>query len=407
MKRTSKTAGALIAVAAIWTLGACSSDKTSPGSSGSRFVLGSVVIDADGKRTTYVQTLDSLDAGPFTNESAIELPGNGVLMAHAGDFFVGLAEEPTWVRYSVAEDGVRQTGRISFLDYGPPAIDYGNAIVDDETAVSVFSDPALAVVWNPKTMAIVGTVELAELARDGYTLEVWTTIAHNGLVYIPGRWSDWEGSRIFPEVSLTILDPKKLSVVATARDQRCASGGRVVFDKAGYAYVMGDGRNYSMQMFANAGGTTAPKNCLLRIAPGAVEFEKGYFYEIASLTGGLESITELDTAEQGSGIGFAKVFYPNQLPDGVTATDFEFWDVPAHKLWRLSLADPPSAEAVQGIPFSTIGFEGSVLGRRLYTGESTDGGNTSEVYETDPAANTAVRRFKMDGYFDGLYELAK
>jgi hypothetical protein len=160
----------------------------------------------------------------------------------------------------------------------------------------------------------------SDLVRDGYELEVWTTVAHEGRVYIPGRWADWDAGRIYPGVSTTILDPKQMKVVGTAEDARCASGGRVSFDEAGYAYVMGDGRTYSLQMFARAKGESAPENCLLRIAPGETKFDPDYFYSIPSISGGLDSITELDTARQGSGLGFAKRFYPDQLPKGVRAS---------------------------------------------------------------------------------------
>jgi hypothetical protein len=378
-----------------------------PGSQG-RYALASVVIDADGNRTTYVQAISSLDEGPFDNEAAIEMPGNGVVMAGGGHIFVGLAEEPTWIRYTPDASGaIAETGRMSLLNTGAGYIDYGNAIVDAETAVSVLSTPAVAVVWNPSTMEIRGEIDLSFLVREGYSLEVWTTIAHGGLVYVPGRWSDWDGARIFPGVSMTIIDPRAMSVVGTATDDRCASAGRVVFDQAGYAYVMGDGRNYSIQMFANAAGTTAPDNCLLRMAPGTTAFEAGYFHTIPSLTGGRQSITELETGRQGSGVGFAKMFYPDQLPPGVMPVDFDFWGERAHKMWRIRLADPPSAEEVRGIPFSAIGFEGSVLGGHLFSGESLDGGGTSEVYDIDPDANAATLRFTMDGYFYGLYDLGQ
>jgi hypothetical protein len=389
------------------TLAACGGDSGGNAPQASRYVLGSVVIDADGNRTTYVQTVPSLDAGPFNNKTAIELPGNGVVMGAKGAFFVGLTEEPTWVRYGVDSKGVlAETGRLSFLDTGASAIDYGNAVVDDETAVSVFSNPPLAVVWNHKTMTKIGEIPLSGLMHEGYDLEVWTTAAHNGLVYIPGRFADWKGNRIYPGVSLTILDPKKMTVVATATDDRCASGGRVVFDAAGYAYVMGDGRTYSIQMFANAAGTPAPKNCLLRIAPGETQFQKDYYYAIPSLTGGPEAIGELETARDDSGVGFATMFHADKLPSDVKPVDFGFWDLPVHKLWRLNLADPPTAVEVSGIPFSTIGFTDSALDGHLYSGQSEDGSKTN-VYEVDPATNTAKIRFTMDGYFDGLYDLAQ
>jgi hypothetical protein len=50
-----------------------------------------------------------------------------------------------------------------------------------------------------------------------------------------------------------------------------------------YAYVMGDGRNQSMQVFAAARGEPVVPNCLLRIAPGGADFEPGFFHEISMM----------------------------------------------------------------------------------------------------------------------------
>ncbi|MCW5808219.1 MAG: hypothetical protein KIT31_38070 [Deltaproteobacteria bacterium] len=383
---------------------ACGDDDHQPPTTATSYALASVVIDAEGTRTTYVQVVDGLD-GPFDNARAIELPGNGVVMAHGPHIFVGLAEEPTWVRYTVDATGkVAESGRLSLLNTGVTYIDYGNAIVDDNTAVTVLSEVPSAIIWNPSTMEITGEIDLPHLVREGFSVEVWTTVARDGLVYIPGRWADWEGGRIYPGVSTTIIDPVAKSIVAVAEDNRCASGGRAVFDEAGDLYVMGDGRTYSIHMFANARGETAPDNCLLRIKAGQTTYDPDYFYTIPSLTGGRQSIGELESPANGSGIGFAKMFHPDHLPPGVEPVDFAFWSVPAHKLWRLELADPPRAVEVQGIPFSTVGFEGSALDGKLYTGEGGDT-QSSQVYETDPATNTAVLRFTMAGYFYGLYRL--
>lgn len=393
-----------LATAAALSLG-CGSDRGTQ-ARGSRYVLGSVVIDPEDNRTTYVQTIDSLE-GTFNNDAALELSGNGVLMAGGKNFFVGLADEPVWVRYSVDDSGkIAETGRMSLARLGAPQIDYGNAYVDETTAVSVFSSPAVAVIWNPSTMEVTKEISLSQLERPDYSLEIWTTIAHDGLIYIPGRWANWDAGRIFPGVSLTVLDPKAEQVLWTATDDRCASGGQIIFDAAGYGYVMGDGRNSSIQMFANANGQSAPQNCLLRIAPGATNFDPDYYYAIPSLTGGVDSSDELQTAHQGSGYGFSKMFYPDRLPEGVEPVDYQYWSLPVHKMWRIELADPPIAHEVRGIPFSTIGFGGSALGGRLYTGESDDG-SMSQVYETNQEANAAELRFSMVGYFNGLYELAR
>ncbi|MET0791158.1 MAG: hypothetical protein ABW061_06515 [Polyangiaceae bacterium] len=397
----------VLAAAALAAISGCSSDAVNGTSNGSRYVLGSVVIDADGNRTTYVQTIAALE-GNFTNESAIELVGNGTLLAGGKNFFVGLAEEPTWVRYTVDSNGkIGQTGRMSLANIGASQIDYGNVWLDETTAVSVFSSPAVAIIWDPSTMTVTKEVDLSELERPGYELEVWTTTVHDGLVYIPGRWADWDAGLVLPGVSTTILDPKSQKVLGTATDDRCTSAGQVVFDQAGYGYVMADGRNYAAQLFASDRDQAAPENCVLRLAPGATKFDPDYFYTVKSLTGGHESITELETGAQGSGFGFAKMFYEDKLPEGVKPDDnFDFWNLPVHKTWRIKLADPPLAEEVQGVPFSNIGFTGSSVGGRYYSSESPDG-SSSDIYETDPETNQAVIRFSMVGYFDGLYELTE
>lgn len=371
----------------------------------SGYVLASVVI-SDAGRTTYVSVVPALE-GHLTNESGVEIPGNAVYLVNGSSVFVGLTEEPTWVKYSVDSEGrLQEVTRMSLAAYGLAAVDFGNTLVDSTTAVSVLSDALLAIVWNPETMTITDTVDLSHLDRDGYDLENWTTnVGPDGLVYIPARWTDWEQARIIANVTTTILDPKAMSVVGVAEDDRCISGGRVVFDEAGYGYVLGDGRNYSVQMFANAQGIAAPDNCLLRIPPGGTDFEEGFYASIPSLTGGLEAITELETAEQGTGIGFAKIFHPDRLPEGVEPVDFEFWDYNAHQTWRIELGDEPRAVPVQGAPFSALGFSGVATRGVLYIGQSEDGGGSSTVYAIDPTANTMSVAFTMDGYFYGAHAL--
>lgn len=366
------------------------------------YVLGAVVIDPDGKRTTYIQAVESLE-GPFNNTEALEVPGSGNILANETSLFAGLSEEPTWVRYSVSDEGtLEETGRISFLNTGATAIDYGNVFVDENTAVSVFSGPAVAVIWNPSTMEIVNEVDLSHLVVEGFSLEVFTTSTNDGLVYIPGRWADWTNGRIRPGVTTTIINPETAEIVGIAQDDRCDSGGRIVFAPDGYAYVMADGRNFSSHMFENAGGEPAQDNCILRIAPGETDFDEDFYVSVPDLTGGLQSITEFEVASDGTGVAFSKIFYPEQLPEGVEANSFAFWNVLAHKTWRFELGDVVTAEEVGGVPFSTIGFTGSSFQGKHYSGSTVDG--VANVYETDPEANTTSVKFTMDGYFYGLWE---
>jgi hypothetical protein len=206
------------------------------------------------------------------------------------------------------------------------------------------------------------------------------------------------------KVSITIVDPKKLEIVGVAEDDRCGAGGRVTFDAKGYAYVMGDGRNQSMQVFAEASGKKSVPNCLLRIAPGETDFEQDYFFEIPSLTGGLDSMTELEAAVIDSGVAFTMMEYSARIPKGLDLINFEHWDQPAYKMWRITLGDVPKAEEVEGSHFSVVGFPGSGVNGKLYSSESEDG-SESTVFEIDPSTNTSIEKFSMDGYYAGLYPI--
>lgn len=397
----------------IWTVGmlvlaisGCSDPKEEqpnpPASEGKRYVLGSVSIDADGNRISYAQIVTELE-GHFTNAHGIEANGNAVFLAHGSNFFYGLAESPEWVRYST-EGGFRETGRLSFLNYGITFMDFANVIVDDETAVSVLTEAYLAVIWNPADMSIKGTVDLSHLKKDGYSMEAYTTTTHNGLVYIPGKWVNWTTAQVDQTVSMTILDPKAMKVIGFAEDHRCGAGGRPIFDARGYAYVMADGRNQSMQSFAAASGKPQVPNCLLRIAPGTTHFEDNWFFEIPALTGGLDSMTELEAGAPDIGAAFSMMKYEDRIPANIDRVNFEHWSVPAYKMWRLTLGDTPKAEEVQGSNFTVVGFSGSAVGGKLYSSESPDGVK-STVFEVDPVTNTATEKFSMDGYFGALLPL--
>ena len=340
---------------------------------------------------------------PFNNDSAVEVPGNAVFLSRCSDFFYGLAESPEWVRYST-RDGFKETGRLSFVDFGITYMDFANVIVDDDTAVSILTEAYVAVVWNPTTMKIKGTIDLGSLKKDGYILETYTTTARDGLVYVPGTWVNWKTTDVLQKVSMTVLDPKELTILSTAEDDRCGGNGRVIFDERGYAYVMSTGRNLSMQVFAEAKGKPVVPNCLLRIAPGESDFEEAFLHTIPELTDGLDAMTELEPGDMSSGIGFTMLYYKDKLPDGLDLVSFEHWQQPVYKMWRIVLGDEPHAEVVKGAELSVVGFSGSSVNGKLYSGESSDGVETT-VTELDPESNTAVQKFTMKGYFSALLPL--
>ncbi|MET0340757.1 MAG: hypothetical protein ABW252_07130 [Polyangiales bacterium] len=374
-----------------------------------KYVLASVTIapDSPNSRTTYLQRLQTL-SGNIVAKQGIEFPGNAAFIYGGGKIFAAHAEEPTFERFGLDAQGkLVSEGKLSFLATGAGSPGYAHAYVDAENAVTLLAEQFTVVVWNPTTMTIKGEIDLPHLNKAGFDLEAWPVTAHQGRVYIPTKWLNWDASTMLPGVSLTIIDPKAMSIVAVAEDPRCTAGGSPVWDDKGYGYVMADGRTYSDKSFALAKGQPAPPDhCILRMAPGQTTFEQSYYYTIPALTGGLESIAELSQAAPGSNVGFARLFDATKLPAGKKPDDFSFWQLPVHRMYSFTLTDPPVAKPVEGMGYSTVGFTNIPLNGKVYMPESPDD-TYSDVYEVDPATSTATLRFRVDGSFYGLYDLSK
>lgn len=252
------------------------------------FYLTIVTFGTEGERTTYVKTVDSLD-GAVTLDDAIEVPGNGVTEIFGGSVYVGAAESPTITRYTPDVDGdLVEDGVVNFAAQGLTRYPFGSAIASSTRAFAVDSETFQIVVWNPTTMTYSESIFLNEIpgvVRDDIPAEFWTTSVHGGRLYVPVRYVDWTpgAERVPSIVKLVIIDAATLDVLGVAEDDRCANGGQPTFDAAGNAYVLGDGRNWSAELYACLADQPVPSSCLLRINAGETDFDAGYFVDVASI----------------------------------------------------------------------------------------------------------------------------
>ncbi|MBX2810776.1 MAG: DUF4374 domain-containing protein [Myxococcales bacterium] len=373
--------------------------------SGTLYLLSSVSIAGDGNRSAYVQVIDSIDAGAYDLSTAREFSGGPHILIREGAFFVHLLNEPVIEKYTVDENGIisDEPVRLNLQNTGATRMDYGNVLVSENIAVSIMTDVQKAVVWNPTDMTIVGEIDISALDREGYELETWTTVAIDGKVYVPGRyWTPDPEYRVLDIVSMTILDPENLTIVTTAEDDRCSSGGAAALGADGNIYVLGDGRNNTAQIRAELNNEEIIDGCLLRILAGETDFDEDYYYSIPELTGGLQPITEMSNGGPGASFGFSRMYDPSLLPeDFIFGGLFDHWSVAAHQLWRIDLSDTPAAEPVEGAPYSVIGYNDVPLNGKIYVGQSEDG-TLSEVFEVDPDTNEFVSKFTVEGYFNYL-----
>jgi hypothetical protein len=361
------------------------------------------IVQGPTSRTLYVQTIKTLDKD-LTNESAMEVSGNSRHWAYGGSVYIGMAEEPTVIKYTPDAAGkLQEVARVSFQAYGLANIPAGIAFVDKNKAYLMAEAQYSVVVWDPTTMEIKSSIDLTALKRANYNVELWSATVGADKVYVPLRYVNFTAGDIAKQVGVVILDTKTDTVTATLNDERCHGASQPAITDDGTVYVLADGRSYTAQVYARSASKPIPKNCVLRILPGQTTFDPSYFVEVPSIAGGKDVATALWYVS--GGVGYAKMFYEDQVKPEMNTTGFAFWSNPIFKLWKFSLGSPLEAREVQGAPFSYVAFGGATIDGRLYIGEASDNGGSSTVYELDPTTTQAVVKFKMQGFMRDLYRL--
>jgi hypothetical protein len=382
-----------------------SPDDGGGGDASEVYALTTVVIGTEG-RTSYVQSLTSLDAPAVDHSDAIEFAGNVVVEALGESVYVGLAESPKVVRYTADASGeLAWNGELSFAEHGLARYPFGSVIVDAHRAFAIDEATYQMIAWDPTDMVLVDSIDIGAYAREGFAAEFWTVTAHEGRVYVPIRYVNWDQGVIDPSSVLMIVDAATLEILGVAEDDRCASSGRPVFTADGDAYVVADGRNWSRQLYAFLGEAQVPPNCVLRIREGALDFDEDYLVTIPSLLGGdpdenglvADVAGELEPIPGIDGLGYVRVFDPRLLPEGVEpAADFAFWGDPAFPLYRVEFGDAPVMTEVTALGPSSLGFEGSPTDGAYYVCQGTSHAEC-RIHRVDPQTNAVTPLFTVPG----------
>jgi hypothetical protein len=360
------------------------------------------LVEGPNGRTLYLQTVTSLDKD-LTNAAAIEVPGNSRHWAHEGSVYIGLAEEPTIVKYTPNAAGqLVEAKRVSFENYGLSSIPAGLAFISGTKAYLMAEKQYTAIIWDPAAMELRGTIDLTSLKRDGYNAELSMVTVSDNTVYAPLRYVNFQAADILHDVSVLILDAAQDKIVNVAHDDRCPSAEQPAVLPDGSVYVLADGRSFMAQNYAIAAQKPVPKNCILRILPGQTSFDPKYYVAVPTLGGGKDVATPLWYVSDK--VGYAKLFYPDAVKPGADTSGFNLWVNPVFKLWKFELGDEAAAQEVKGAPFSMVAFGGARVDGKLYIGEAQDSASCT-VYELDPKTTEATAKFKMAGLMRDLYRL--
>jgi len=250
---------------AVGLLSGCSNDEGASSSTQEpRYVLDSVLFDADYNATTYLALLDSFDVEQIDWDEAREFPGFADVWVHDGSVFVSAADF-TITKFSVDERRLVEQERLGFASYGPTDFGFWRNVFISSTKAYFLNGSSEYVVWNPRTMEIDGTIPLPALEdRDG--LKAFpgysdrSALVRDGLLYQPTYWTDESYFRFTPDSRILVVDVERDELVDVL-EAPCPGLDFATSDSAGDLY-------FSSWVFAPGGAAvlSQPGTCVARLA---------------------------------------------------------------------------------------------------------------------------------------------
>jgi hypothetical protein len=238
----------------------------------------------------YLVPLDTLAVGTtFDLSRAVEVSDSTIAGTLDDPYiYVGSSADPTITRWELQSDGSLQQGpTLSLAGYGLTRASVGNELfLSPERAYITDDANQQLVIWNPRAMAVVGTIPLGNEAEGALQPYLALTVQPDRLL-VAVSWqesfdADW--SRFGTHVRLINIDPQTNEIVSTMDDTRCnyAFWGMPTSDGTAYYSPL----SYYTPIRAMLGGDRGVDSCGLRVVPAGASFDGSYEVDLSQLVGG-------------------------------------------------------------------------------------------------------------------------
>ena len=370
-------------------------------SGGSAYGIGSLVTGDDGSSTDYLllQPDLDLDGQHLELNQAREFAGQSDLASHDGAVLVASGDAPEIDKYDVGEDlslhVVSGVSNVSFANYGlASAAFWNNQFVADDKAYMVNGASEL-VIWNPRTMAIEGTIDLPEFgAREGLRVVAGladrASVVHHGKFYLPLYWTDADYALRSDDSVVVVVDVASDTVQGTIA-VNCPGLDYATIDDEGKLYFSnwtgGPGVHYVL-------GTA--QNCIAAVDP---ETEKVETTTFASLTGGHEGAA---FKYAGDGRFVMSVF--DEVRADIESAEDPFTPV-AGLNWQLWGYDPASGKAgpIEDVGWNSGAIIHAQIDDQLYS--MVPGANYASTVTYAIAGTNATRVFDVTGWSFRMFKV--
>ncbi|MEM7138654.1 MAG: hypothetical protein AAF500_18895 [Myxococcota bacterium] len=335
--------------------------------------------------TGFIFTVDELDGGTLSLSEGVEIGGGGSTCTTGfGSAYQGSAESPIVTRFDLNEDGLLVPGpRVSFGNIlGSIFAGRGRAFqfVSEERALYIDRTTGIVVAWNPTDMTVIDSIQLEGYEVEGGAPSIVPVLVGEErddiLMFV--RYIDRnaaEGIQM-KRAALISLDPETLEYTVT-REERCGGIFNDVETSDGTIYMASSPFVAAQQLL----DIEPFEPCMLRVLPGATEFDPDFYVEMKDLTGGLPTGGIL----RGPGDGAIILTY-----DGDPESALTTFEITTPPVWRAFLVEDlnalGSAAEVPGFPVLS-GFVNEFFGSRgrIYTlNTNLLEGRSTLVDVTDP-----------------------
>ncbi|HTV24820.1 MAG TPA: hypothetical protein VMG12_39275, partial [Polyangiaceae bacterium] len=237
----------------------------------------------------YLFAVPSLGSdGVVDLRRSVEIQDAWVFGNPGPDFFTATIFEPTIVSWHVTAEGNFVKGpTLSFANQGVAGT-YTAAstpLYSADKSYFVDSGSLQVVVWTPREMVFLRTIELPEPPMPGFEPTAELTI-RDGQVLVSMMWTSQDSgfTKNGDFVRLVAIDPVTDTVSDVTDDTRCASLSPAGVTSDGTAYFSPWDYHAAVRGVFGAGFGSA--SCGLRVIPSASALDQGYDIDLSALVGG-------------------------------------------------------------------------------------------------------------------------
>ena len=302
------------------------------------------VLAPDG-RSIFLSIVDDLGERELDLGQALEVSGLSRARVHNGKVFIFDGERGEIARFEVTNEGdFVEEGRLSMAGLGVTRFISSTVFISEDRAQYTDTTNNQVILFDPETMEVTGNYDLPELAANGNNVRFRAPQRIGDELFSNVRWIDFQTGQFTPTVTVFVFSATEDRLLRVVTDARCGVASNSFVD-GGQFYVVGEYEQGGFVLFGIP--EEVPPPCLLRIGPGATEFDRDFYLDLSATVGAPFFANSFGVGDN----VFAVQSYVSEVdPSTFTQTSElfggEFWG------WTLVNFETEQSQPVSGVPLT-------------------------------------------------------